>query len=220
MPKLASASTPSVWPPPSRSKRREAVPMPPLKPKALMPVPAPTAPSATGPEAAASSAREGVAFRQRARPDVGQIAVIAFEHDRIDRAGLAADVGIGGECPRHQCVEAGADGQGVAQQQRRLDLAELGELHQPGALAEAVDDIDGRADLPGGTGCRHGGSSAVKPGAEVAQLSVRCPTLTPGNIGDRIERPRLHDAAGQAEIAQALCHGARYCAGAGSTRRR
>lgn len=49
---------------------------------------------------------------------------------------------------RHQRVEAGANAQGIAEQERRLDLAELSELHQPGALAEAVDDIDRGANLP------------------------------------------------------------------------
>jgi len=37
-------------------KRREDVPMPPLKPLQIMPVPPPTAPSGTGPDAAVSMA--------------------------------------------------------------------------------------------------------------------------------------------------------------------
>lgn len=91
---------------------------------------------------------EGVGLGQRAGANVGEIAVIAFENDWIDRAGLATDVGIVGERARHQRVEAGADGEGVSEEKRRLDLTELGELHQPGALAETVDDIDRGAHLP------------------------------------------------------------------------
>ncbi len=44
-PKFVSVSTPTVWP---DGTRRDAVPMPPLKPRQLIPVPAPTAPSAGG----------------------------------------------------------------------------------------------------------------------------------------------------------------------------
>ena len=43
-------------PPASAGSRRDAVPIPPLKSKHAMPVPAPTHPSATGPEAASESA--------------------------------------------------------------------------------------------------------------------------------------------------------------------
>ena len=52
-PKLHSSSTPTV---PNPSSTRDAVPMPPLCPIVLMPVPAPTTPSATGPVVAESSA--------------------------------------------------------------------------------------------------------------------------------------------------------------------
>jgi hypothetical protein len=45
-----------VWPPREAGTTREAVPMPPLKPKATVPVPAPTEPSATAPSAAPASA--------------------------------------------------------------------------------------------------------------------------------------------------------------------
>ena len=51
-PKLASTSTPTVWPP----ARRLALPMPPFQSKHIMPVPAPTAPSATTPAEASASA--------------------------------------------------------------------------------------------------------------------------------------------------------------------
>jgi hypothetical protein len=45
VPKLVSSSTATVWP---SGVTRDAVPMPPLKPRQLIPVPAPTAPSAGG----------------------------------------------------------------------------------------------------------------------------------------------------------------------------
>ena len=51
-PKFVCTSTPTVYPCKFVGKRRDAVPMPPLNPKATVPVPAPTAPSSTGPDLA------------------------------------------------------------------------------------------------------------------------------------------------------------------------
>ena len=53
-PKFASTSTPTV---PSSGTTRLAVPIPPFQSKHVIPVPAPTAPSATAPPRAAASAR-------------------------------------------------------------------------------------------------------------------------------------------------------------------
>ena len=55
-PKLDCTSTPTVYSSPAAATIREEVPMPALKPKVRIPVPPPTEPSATGPEAAESSA--------------------------------------------------------------------------------------------------------------------------------------------------------------------
>src|SRR5438876_8300837 len=48
-PKFVCTKTPTVYPPSLGGRRREEVPMPPLKPNATVPVPAPTEPSSTGP---------------------------------------------------------------------------------------------------------------------------------------------------------------------------
>ena len=49
-PKLVCTSTPTVYPPASGGRTLDEVPMPPLKPKARVPVPAPIAPSIIGPD--------------------------------------------------------------------------------------------------------------------------------------------------------------------------
>jgi hypothetical protein len=177
LPKLASASTPSVCAVLSSAKRREAVPMPPLKPKALMPVPAPTAPSATGPAAASSAAKAWACVSARSA-DVGEIAVIAFEHDRIDRAGLRPMSGLAASA-RVTNASKPVPTLSVLPAAGRLDLAEFGELHQPGALAEAVDDIDRGAELAANRlpSC---GSRAVKPVRRSPFVQVQWPSLTPG----------------------------------------
>jgi len=48
--KLVCTSTPTVYPPKLGGKILEEVPIPPLYPKQIVPVPAPTAPSSTSPE--------------------------------------------------------------------------------------------------------------------------------------------------------------------------
>ena len=48
-PKFVWTMTPTVYPPSLGVRRREEVPMPPLKPNATVPVPAPTEPSSTRP---------------------------------------------------------------------------------------------------------------------------------------------------------------------------
>jgi hypothetical protein len=55
-PKFDCTNTPTVNPPSAAGKAREAVPIPPLNSKHLMPVPPPTLPSATDPDRADSSA--------------------------------------------------------------------------------------------------------------------------------------------------------------------
>ena len=55
-PKFACTSAPTAQPPSAAGSRRDAVPMPPFQPKAMVPVPAPTLPSATGPPVAATRA--------------------------------------------------------------------------------------------------------------------------------------------------------------------
>jgi len=55
-PKLDWTSTPTVYPPSDVGSKRELVPIPPFQPNADVPVPAPTAPSSTGPVVAALSA--------------------------------------------------------------------------------------------------------------------------------------------------------------------
>ncbi|MNQ70022.1 hypothetical protein D3C85_846450 [compost metagenome] len=67
-PKFDCTSTPTVKPPRLSGSLRELVPIPPLKPKAMVPVPAPTAPCSTGPLVAVSMARTtSAAVTTRAR---------------------------------------------------------------------------------------------------------------------------------------------------------
>jgi hypothetical protein len=61
-PKLHCTSTPTMYPPAGSGSFRLAVPMPPLKPRQIIPVPPPTLPSGTGPGAALSRARKTCAL--------------------------------------------------------------------------------------------------------------------------------------------------------------
>ena len=120
--------------------------MPPFRPKQLMPVPAP---DRADRELLARRVdrRLGMRLGDRHRLDVVQVAVVALQHDRIDRRGLPADLRIGGDRAADQRIGAGADGEGVGQQDRRLQRAEFVHLHQADALAEAVQHRRGRDRL-------------------------------------------------------------------------
>ena len=80
-PKLASTSTPTV---PRPSSTRDEVPIPALCSIVIIPVPAPTTPSATGPSVAASIAARPSATVTLRRRDVVEPGVVALADDRGD----------------------------------------------------------------------------------------------------------------------------------------
>ena len=144
-PKLAITSTPTVYcARPRRAASREAVPMPPLKPRQLIPVPAPTAPSAGGrrrrPPARAAVQR-GAARRRRLDlhpAGVGQEAVVALGHDRDDHV-VGADARVLGHHQLAGRVVDPADLHRRGQEDRRLGQPPLGGGQEAGALAGAVE---------------------------------------------------------------------------------
>jgi len=99
------------------------------------------------PEAGGIQRRLRILWCHGHRLDVVDSPVIALADQRIDRRGLAPDLRIGGDGAGDQCLRAGGDAKCVGEQDRRLDGAEFGHLHQPRRLAEAVDDFDRRARL-------------------------------------------------------------------------
>ena len=80
-----------------------------------------------------------VRFLHRHGLDVIQVAVVALEHQRIDRGQLAANGGIGCHGGADLRVGHGAHAEGVGQRDGRFQHAQLLHLHQPRALAEAVE---------------------------------------------------------------------------------
>jgi hypothetical protein len=91
---------------------------------------------------------------------------------------------------------AGANRERITEQDRRLDLAELHELHQPRTLAEAVDHVGACPQLlPEQIAVMR--QHRRETGQDIALMQAAVPDAHAGNIGDRIERPRQQRTAEQ-----------------------
>jgi hypothetical protein len=76
---------------------------------------------------------------------VVQVAVVAFEDERIDGRPCATDLRVGRNRLADLRLRHGAHGKRVGQRNRRFQHAQLFHLHQADALAEAVEhDAGGR----------------------------------------------------------------------------
>ncbi len=130
---------------------RDAVPNPPASPNVLMPVPAPTVPSATGPSLAAASAVSEFALTAGVFARIVDEGVVALEDDEVHRSptGGTAHVGFQVEAPpQHGRLDRGRS-EHTRHRDDGLERAELVDLHQPHGLAVAVDDVSRRRQWPG-----------------------------------------------------------------------
>ena len=107
---------------------------PALWPIVIIPVPAPTTPSATGPAGRGVDGRPHVGGRHPAAGDVVEPGVVALADDGDDDVDHA-----GGEEGVDDGVVAATDGVGGGQHDRRLEDAPLAHLDRPGQLAGAVE---------------------------------------------------------------------------------
>lgn len=81
-----------------------------------------------------------VRFVNRERLHVVEIAIVAFEHERIHARVFASDARIRSNGRANLRIGERADAERVGQRDRRFDHAKLVDLNEPDALAEPVDD--------------------------------------------------------------------------------
>jgi hypothetical protein len=132
--------------------------------------------------------------------DVVQPAVVGLPDQRVDRShlfvpGLRERIG-------DDAFDAGADAEGVGEDDRRLDLPELEDLSRSRQLAERVADEHraGHLVLKEVPAVRQDGRHS---GADVVALDDRGVTdLHAGDVGDRVERTRREHAGRKAEVAR------------------
>ncbi len=210
-PKFVSVSTPTTWP---EGTRRDEVPMPPLKPRQLIPVPAPTAPSAGGRRLARRPAARAAS---RAMRTSVALTCIRRESDRklsshsATTGMITSSTPIPGLFLREQLagrVVDAADLHGRGEEHRRLGEAPLGHGQEPGALARAVQHRAagghrGGEQVP--AGIDHGDAGPghaparrrrrlVPPHRDVADADA-------GHVGDRRGRAGRQDTYPDAKIA-------------------
>jgi hypothetical protein len=145
--------------------------------------------------------RDDVFGGHPSRADVVQAAIVGLPDNRVDRT--HAFIARLRQRPSGHRVHGDANGERVRQNDRRLDVAELANLKEPGRLAEPVADVHGSRDFlleevaAMRKNGRHAGSDRV-PFDEslVADANAR-------DVGDRIPLSRREDARRDAEIADA-----------------
>ena len=205
-PKFASTSTPTVAP--AAGAIRLAVPIPPFQSKQTIPVPAPTAPSATGPSARRGERAARVPRLDLDRPAVAEPAVVALPHHRDDDV-LRAHGGVGGDGRGDRTVEHAPDRHRGRQVDRRLDHAPLGQAHEAGQLARAVEHRAARGHGRGEQPVRRPGRDRghAGPGDPAAARLVAPDRHVPhphaADVGDRVRRAGVEGADAQPELAQA-----------------
>ena len=141
---------------------------------------------------------EDVLAPQGKRADVVQATVVRLAHDRVHRAhGLAAGLG---EREGHHGLDRHADGEGVGEDDGRLDRAELAHLGRARELPERVADEDGSRHLlleevpPVG---QDGGDARSD---RVALDEGHLADAHAGDVRDRVQRSGREDAGGEAEV--------------------
>ena len=125
--------------------------------------------------------------------------VIAFAHDGIHGRGLASDIWISRDGPSNQRLPANADGERIGQKHGSLELAELFQLHEPDALAEAVEHMSGGDDLVAKQVAfmRQDGRDA---GARVFREECAVPDHNARHIRDGVAGAGGQSAAGEPKI--------------------
>ena len=199
-PKLASTSTPTVAS--ASGTTRLALPIPAFQSKQTIPVPAPTAPSATAPPDAAASARPASA----ASTWTGA-AVLSQLSSHSPTTGMTTSssptAGSSATACGDRAVVDPPDGHRRRQVDGRLDRPPLRQRDVAGQLAGAVEHrAAGRhrtaEQVRAGRDRRHPGARhlrRVAPDGDVADPHA-------GDVGDRVRRTGLERADPQPEIAQ------------------
>ena len=167
----------------------------------MVPVPAPTLPSATAPvSAAASAARTWASVMGRDRMALRKPSLVSPTTGLIDRtpaipgcSSIHADQGIGG-LPDAECT---------GEENGRLELTQLVHLGRAEQLPEAVADVD-RSGHPIEEEISAVGQDGGDAGADrIADRDRGMPDPNARNIGDRVARAGLVDAGCHAEGAGA-----------------
>ena len=197
-PKFVCTRTPTVYPPMLAGRRRDEVPMPPFHPKTTVPVPAPTAPSSTGPPFAFLTAANTSSGGEVTAANVAQISVVGFADHRIDGQHILV-ARQRQHVTDHRIRHARYAG-GGRQQDRCFDVAHFVNLSGTRQLSETIAhknrtrhflaiEIAGVGQYGG-----HAGADVIAPN------DGRLPDFDAGNIGDRIQRPGRQDADLQPQI--------------------
>src|SRR2546426_1901140 len=186
-PKFVCTRTPTVYPPSLGVRRREDVPMPPLKPNATVPVPAPTEPSSTDPPLAflmAANASSRVMCRPR----------MSFRYPSFvsPTSGLMDSTSSFPRQHQHvvdERVSHTRHAQSRCEQNWGLDLAKFIHLGRTSQLAEGVaHENRARHLFPEQiAGMRKDGGHASAHIRATDDGGV--PDLNASDIGDRIKRP-------------------------------
>ena len=117
--------------------------------------------------------------------DVVEVAVVAFEDERVDGRQPAPGLRVGGNRLADLRLRDRADGEGVGQCDRRFEHPEFLDLDEADALTEAVDHVRGGGDavLERIAGVRDDHTDAGLP-FTVGQRAV--PDADAGDVGDRV----------------------------------
>ena len=175
--------------------------MPPFQPNATVPVPAPTAPSATGPvDADVSAARTCSGEIGRDRMSFRVPSFVSATTGLIERT-----LAMPGCSSSHSDHRVGRlpHAERAREENRRLQLAELAQLRDAGDLPEPVADVERRRHAIGEQIAavrkdrRHAGANAV------ALDDRRLPHAHAGDIGDGVQFARREHARLDAQIAGA-----------------
>ncbi|MNR13655.1 hypothetical protein D3C85_1300740 [compost metagenome] len=176
-PKLDCTKTPTVKPPRLAGNWRELVPIPPLKPKAMVPVPAPTAPCSSGPLVAVSMARTtSAALTTRARMSFSPPSLVSPTTALTERMS---------SCPG--CFNVQSKIPSIPRATDRVLVRTMGVSISPSSriwVAPASLPKPLATDRPAGTLSRNRsppcGKIAVTPVRTLSpERSVTCPTRTP-----------------------------------------
>ena len=173
--------------------------MPPLKPKACVPVPAPYRAFFHRSAASAGNGLAHVPLLDVQATDIVQAAVVGLAHDGVDGNHLL----IAGLRERvfHDGFAGTPDAEGIGEHDGRFDDAEFVDLGGAGELAEAVADIDGggRLLLKEIAFVREdGGDAGVDAGGIVVDGYLAYAHA--GDVGDGVVLARRQDAGLQANF--------------------
>ena len=105
--------------------------------------------------------------------------------------------------PADHRVGRAPDAQRAGEQDRRLELAELGHLRHAEQLAEAVADVDGGGDAVEKDVAGMGQDGGDAGPDRVADANRGLADAHAGDVGDRVQRTRREGAGDDAEVAGA-----------------